>query len=118
MTTEAMQIAIGLHLGWEFSNRERKRNGRPCGWTSPHCRHPDRVRGHWRRMSHCPNWPRDLNAMHEAVVKCIVGDDTKEFNYRCHLDKICGHDRSLAPFASADQCAEAFLRTFGLWTKS
>lgn len=62
-----------------------------------------------------PDYLNDLNAMHEAEFTRIIGNDEHEFNYRCALDKIMGHDRSIIHFATASQRAEAFLRTIGKW---
>jgi hypothetical protein len=65
-----------------------------------------------------PDYLNDLNAMHEAELACIVGNDEHEFNYRCALDTVLGHDRYLIHFATAAQRAEAFLRTIGKWEAS
>jgi hypothetical protein len=60
-----------------------------------------------------PDYPNDLNAMHEAEKTCIIGDEATEEKYW-----LCLYDathRTRWPFdATAAQRAEAFLRTLNI----
>jgi len=68
-----------------------------------------------------PDYLNDLNAMHEAekilspllYVADSDGMRTEVNMYLTWLGRICGH--SPIKFASASQCAEAFLLTLNLW---
>lgn len=72
-----------------------------------------------------PNYPNDLNAMHEAVS---VFDYDQAYEFDDHLCDICKRANDLAdnptPWrfavtnATAAQRAEAFLRVFGKWEES
>ena len=68
----------------------------------------------------CPNYPSDLNAMHEAE-KTLTGQQTVEYVLALRLIIETADDlRTVHWFAvvraTAAQRAEAFLRTLGLWT--
>jgi hypothetical protein len=56
-----------------------------------------------------PDYPSDLNAMHEAE-KVLAGTQVRD--YCGHLSRI---SRGFPEFATAAQRAEAFLRTLGKW---
>jgi hypothetical protein len=68
-----------------------------------------------------PNYPFDLNAMHE--VETILNAD-QMVSYDYHLDRVVGNGRqglNIEYFlwsATAAQRAEAFLRTIGKWEES
>lgn len=111
MTPDEQQKAIHKALGWQ-----------------PVIEGPSHYA--WKRgdeqhyIHEAPEYPKDLNAMHEAIR---VLTDGQRSDFRLHLKKIwtrdynsrCGyfpsHDDS--PNATAAQRAEAFLRTLNLWTK-
>lgn len=63
-----------------------------------------------------PNYPGDLNAMHEAYLSL---DDLKKREFNKQLFILCEkatHPKSEGPYnATARQRSEAFLRTFGKW---
>jgi len=61
-----------------------------------------------------PNYPEDLNAMHEAEKTICGADfDTDEWKlYLVNLDRVINKRRA---HATAAQRAEAFLKTLGLW---
>lgn len=65
-----------------------------------------------------PNYPFDLNAMHE-VESILNADQMVSYDY--HLDRVVGNGRqglNIEYFlwsATASQRAEAFLRTIGKW---
>lgn len=71
----------------------------------------------------CPDYPNDLNAMHEAI-STLTDDQLIQFGY--HLMDVLGFKHSLAirlgidgivkmVRAKARQLAEAYLRTLGKW---
>ena len=70
-----------------------------CGWE-------------WSGEDNLPNYPSDLNAMHEAE-KILNTNQAADY---CELLRpiICGCWRLV--HATAAQRAEAFLRTLKLWT--
>jgi hypothetical protein len=59
-----------------------------------------------------PDYPNDLNAMHEAEKICIVGSFDME--YRENLEPLCGQ-YAVIYHATAAQRAKAFLQTLNLW---
>jgi hypothetical protein len=67
-----------------------------------------------------PNYPSDLNAMHEAE-KVLTKQQIPEYirNIWDKVAPLCADYANTACFqikhASADVCAEAFLRTLNLW---
>jgi hypothetical protein len=84
-----------------------------CGWEPlpEGYFHPDNPIGQTP-----PNYCTDLNAMHEAEVKCIGNsinpNQAKWHQYFLTLQAIAG---PLTIIATARQRAEAFLRTLGKW---
>ncbi len=94
MTPEAQNIAIAEACGWTFHHN---RYFPPAGSIS----------------RPVPNYVGDLNAMHKAeailIVKAKRGQD-----YVNNLDEICG-DAYGEYHATAEQRAEALLRTIGKW---
>ena len=104
MTKEEQRIAIAEACGWKNVDAGF---GRVRGVTTRH-------KGTLSEFDVCvdvPNYPFDLNAMHEAE-KVLTREQEKEYDYQ--LEAAC------CPFeygwhATASQRAEAFLRTIGKW---
>lgn len=110
MTPEAQRIAIAEACGWKFSPHWTL-SGQDCYEHPSHDPKP---------VSQLPNYPNDLNAMHEAEMT-LNWNEQESFqadNYRDALTKECGHDRDIIHVATAAQRAEAFLRTIGKWEAS
>ncbi len=68
-----------------------------------------------------PDYPNDLNAMHEA--ESLLGDGYKRVQYLDRLCWICRRDGMdvpwiEAPFANAAQKAEALLSIFERWQET
>lgn len=106
MTPEAQRIAIAEVVGWKFI---MYRGAEWCGEVPA----PD---GRVQHAKPPPDYLSDLNAMHEAeeVLTPAQLDD-----YFYHLQKVCrpaGYTYKSAICATASQRAEAFLRTFNLYT--
>lgn len=107
MTPEAQRIAIAEE----------------CGWKSPSCNLLDiQVDKDGNLWTELPDYPNDLNAMHEAEKKLEFPEA-----YASRLGPILLRDGSSSNMdgttawnfafshATARQRAEAFLRTIGKW---
>ena len=121
MSPQKQRIAIATACGWIIANPE---NDRPDyrHWTPPGCvAKPNHMYG-----DKPPNYLSDLNAMHEAkkvlwaaglmleFVNQLVGITCSAMGFR--WNKLTEHDNViLVANATAEQEAEAFLRTLGLW---
>lgn len=84
-----------------------------CGWTC------DR-QGNWMDINKKygirglpPDYPNDLNAMHEAEKFIPRSKWTRYCQYLAELG--CGSVRFVSVHATASHRAEAFLRTIGKW---
>jgi len=105
MTPEAQRVAIAEACGWS------------TGAASASHRTQDGVRRYLDAIN-TPNFPNDLNAMHEAE-KVLTADDQLS-DYGRHLLSITKDWRpywgpTRVAHATAAQRAEAFLRTIGKW---
>lgn len=107
MTPEQQRIAIAKACGWAFINQVDK---------YPHGLPPDDRKD--RYTSPLPDYPTDLNAMHEAAmaqppdVRSKINDQLIRMmpaTEPYQLDKTVN--------ATALQRAEAFLRTLNLWVE-
>ena len=101
MTPEAQRIAIAEACGWT----DIFHNSFPRGWLG---RKPNEDRDSYL----IPDYPVDLNAMHEAEKVLSVREKQ---NYISTLRNICVVAGCWPETATADQRAEAFLRTLGKW---
>jgi hypothetical protein len=104
MTPEQQRVAIAEVCGKWHS-----------GWPHEYINQADRLR-------HIPNYPFDLNAMHE--VEQVLTDDQWPI-YRDEIRLVVlGPIRMVSDWcksdihATASQRAEAFLRTIGKWEES
>lgn len=113
MSPLEQHTAIALALGYTYEDKEITYDGEPIKfrlWRTPG--------GGGMEKSWPPNYPGDLNAMHEAeenlsaIQRCqfaeklfrvLIGDDCVTEFMKIH--------------ATAEQRAEAFLRTLGLWVE-
>jgi hypothetical protein len=107
LTDEQIRIAIAEACGWMDCRFWRgNRNDDPVGTA------PD---GGINTI--LPDYPNDLNAMHEAEKALDINLDTPDsprYRYSHFLYAICRPEQQ--PFrATARQRAEAFLRTLNLW---
>lgn len=80
-----------------------------CGWKDPNIEEPIQIAPDGTLWTAIPNYPRDLNAMHEAE-KTLNPAERLAFVYE--LERICFDTYSV--FATAAQRAEAFSRVRGL----
>jgi hypothetical protein len=100
-----------------------------CGWKSePDAYYVDGVRwvkeGVTRATCDLPDYPNDLNAMHEAEGYFIASQPIRPWQYADALmrllweqqhDQYCESASFLIAHATAAQRAEAFLKTIGRW---
>lgn len=105
MNTEKQRIAIAEACGWKY---QPYRSGYPAVWIRP----DGFPMSH--RNTDLPNYPADLNAMHEAE-KVVKLSGPGSLPYRQELEIICHRTGDLPVFATAAQRAEAFLRTINKW---
>jgi len=96
MNPRAQQVAIAAILGWAYDSVVH-------GWRHKSTRH---------MFSDCPDYPNDLDAMHDAEKTLTAEQRT---NYIFAMAQITGHQST---FATAAQRAEAFLRVHGKWVES
>jgi hypothetical protein len=103
MTDEQMRVAIA----------------EACGWKDPTCEVMDmQINPDGKLWTAIPDYPNDLNAMHEAIMAQPV-------KIRMSInDKLMHMLNPEAPYlldktinATARQRSEAFLRTLGKWTE-
>jgi len=102
MNPEAQKIAIAKICGWKIVECHKDKNipTNLLAWErGPEC----------KMTGNLPDYPRDLNAMHEAekFIDVIA-------KYTSMLLLVCGGPMSVH-FATAAQRAEAFLKTFNRW---
>ena len=108
MKPEQQQIAIAEARG--FRECWISQNGTPWGFLGAN---------YYSQL--VPNYPFDLNAMHE-VESILNADQMVSYDY--HLDRVVGNGRqglNIEYFlwsATAAQRAEAFLRTIGKWEEA
>lgn len=114
MTSEQQQIAIAKTCGWkriltphddDWHLQDTETLSRLCGRISAF-RH---VEGYREPI---PDYLNDLNAMYEAEENFPHPSDW----YQHNLALVCGGSNKIYR-ATAAQRAEAFLRTFNLWTE-
>jgi len=93
MSPELQRIKIAEACGWETNKRK---------WLA---KPPSNS---WQYLDTIPNYLNDLNAIHEA--KKIL-TDKQWVIYSAELWKITNNPLH----ATAEECAEAFLKTLNLW---
>lgn len=102
MTEQQQRIAIAEACGWQSITSFGK------NVTGVLNQNPNSIR------EHIPNYPNDLNAMHEAEN---YRNDLliKWEEYRHQLSILTSRKYGVPERASASQRAEAFLKTLDLW---
>ncbi len=118
MNKEKQRIAIAEACGWEKSGQPYTGfdGSEVQWWKNPKVLSDDTMT--------LPNYPNDLNAMHEAV-KCLT--EQQRHGYSVLLSgKLwepehsrgweCWRDTFVVSEATAAQRAEAFLKTIGKWS--
>jgi hypothetical protein len=109
MTAEQQQIAIAKACGWTPESGVMQYDGEEFPWTIWH--------KDGKTRNSCPDYPNDLNAMHEAEK---VLPDKGVNAWWAYVANINSHNPTplgseTAVHATAAQRCEAFLRTLGLW---
>ncbi len=107
MTPEEQRIAIAEACGWKNVDAG---SGRVWGVTTRH-------KGTPSEFDVCvdvPNYPNDLNAMHEAE-KVLTNEQLEVY---CNILHKPNHGVYWAIHSTASQRAEAFLRTIGKWKEA
>jgi hypothetical protein len=120
MKTEEQRIAIAEACGWKDVAPRRW-----SGYTDtydPLCTPADSIGSPAKYWGYVPDYLNDLNAMHEAEK--VLDDRNRQcVRYAEELERVLAraHEKCLDPsrfgmiHATADQRAEAFLRTIGRW---
>ena len=115
MTPEKQRVAIAEACGWRIERRDI------TGYSvwEPGAEVPAQLTNNLENK--LPNYPNDLNAMHEAegmlLAKC--GNDPQDdlwVDYLANL--LMAAPLCLREHATAAQRAEAFLKTIGKWEDS
>lgn len=117
MTPEAQRIAIAEAFSVRFNeSKDLYELLNPKGeWKYPYDADGDSEEHCWK---YAPNYPNDLNAMHEAEK---VLTEKQELFYMMKLIQVMkerhtlGVSKDLTYKATAAQRSEAFLRTIGKW---
>jgi len=112
MNQEKQRIAIAEACGWRHKERvfEVGVQIELGGWYDPD--------GHFygEHTSDLPNYLNSLDAVHEAVETLRYRDGFEWFDFQKHLLDICGSVMNCIQ-ATAEQRAEALLKTLRLWTE-
>ena len=106
MTPEHQIVAIAEAYG--FRECWISQNGAPWGFLGAN---------YYSQL--VPNYPFDLNAMHE-VEKVLIGDEPENSELWCDFQTnlVIACPAYLSYHATASQRAEAFLRTIGKWEEA
>lgn len=125
MKPESQRIAIARVLGLdklgEFRYATRKGRLLPTGEAGARLFYVAANKGGWNEYEDVPDYPSDLNAMHEAE-KILASEQCNQYNHElCEIKR--PYNKTLPQAerwtwgSSAAQRAEAFLRTLNLWTE-
>ena len=119
MTPEAIRAAIAEVLKWRSDTRNvGPRGSKMDGWWTPFGRFTTDI-------NDIPDYPGDLNAMHEAEKVLNAGQINTYIGHLFSFAKVAEAGSNpweiiasrVAIHATASQRAEAFLRTLNLWTE-
>jgi hypothetical protein len=103
MTEQQQRIAIASrHLGLRPIKGEKVSD----------CGHFTMLTADRNHTAFCPDYPKDLNAMHE-VENLLT--PLQWVSYGRHLETLCDETNTWPIHATAAQRAEAFLKTLNLW---
>lgn len=113
MSDNEIRIAIAEACGW--SKVQHRDNGDIIGLPAKDYPKPCHIGGS-NDWAFVPDYPNDLNAMHEAE-KTLTGAECLKYAEEVNLATKCF--KHITPvimiFATARQRAEAFLKVKGLW---
>lgn len=124
MKPEQQRIAIAKACGWtdvafDYSGTGYYLFGYPKEFVRPDEAHIDfaglRMTLGQVAKKFVPDYPNDLNAMHEAENVLITGDNSEEYDR--YLREAMQDAPDYIWHATSSQRAEAFLRTLNLWTE-
>jgi len=101
MTPEKQRIKIAEFDGWKNIHVQDCCGRSIVGWKSP---------GPFEEI---PDYPNDLNAMHDVESRLPCGCWTRYCQYLAEFGH--GSVRFVVAHATAQHRAEAFLKTLGLW---
>ena len=104
MNIEQQRVAIAEACGWRLFSQFKNLWAPPRSVVEYDC-----------DARPLPNYPFDLNAMHDAE-KVLKGG--MRSTYDAELTLICSRDYNFIWESTATQRAEAFLRTIGKWEES
>lgn len=102
MNPEQQRIAIAQSCGWKLHSELDKTLCAPHQTDCPLV----------AELITIPDYPNDLNAMHEAEKILFPASEIEWHN---QLQNVCGCSWRVMIRATAAQRAEAFLRTLNLW---
>ena len=110
MTEEQQRIAIAEACGWTDCQHVES-----IGLTKgyPPTNTPPKYGTYENGMAQLPDYPNDLNAMHEAEK---IFNHAQYCRYISELCTLTIADNNSMYMATAAQRAEAFLRTINKWT--
>jgi len=115
MNKNEQRIAIAEACGWVPQDINNLSIGEVLAYGVKWWRKPDENTITTR--SNLPDYLNDLNAMHEAERTLVRNDSRVSVGsweyYLCQLADVTAEQHPID--ATADQRAEAFLRTLGLW---
>lgn len=105
MTDNEIRVAIAEACGYKYPCPSCFNNGYKDRW---------RNKGDTGCLAEndLPDFPNDLNAIHEVCEATLTGDQKQEFAWALYKILTPGQ---LICLATARQQAEAFLRTVGKW---
>lgn len=109
MSPEAQRVAIAEACGWKFESRRAIRPDGSITTDFPLI----------NQLFHVPDYPNDLNAMHEAWKRLSYSQKATYFDAMLLIVQVDGVvDPYTMIHVTAAQRAEAFLRTLNLWDDS
>lgn len=116
MTPDQQRIAIATACGWTDIRRQRLYAGDQDLWGN-------KLIGSDNCRNRLPDYLNDLNACHE-MEQVLTEKQQRDFCFRLLLKLVDGsltsdlNDHFIFLHATADQRAEAFLRTLDLWQET
>ena len=118
MNQEKQRIAIAEACGWADIKFHNETSPLLSKWN-PHYGpglYGKSPNPNWSGLAPIPDYLNSLDAMHEAVETLRYRDGFEWFDFQKHLLDICGSVMNCIQ-ATAEQRAEALLKTLRLWTE-
>ena len=118
MNQEKQRIAIAEACGWADIKFHNETSPLLSKWN-PHYEpglYGKSPNPNWDGLNPLPDYLNSLDAMHEAVETLRYRDGFEWFDFQKHLLDICGSVMNCIQ-ATAEQRAEALLKTLRLWTE-